>query len=330
LKTITDDLESLDDESDCEPESVSSRSFSLPEDRDHRRLTDTDRQKQDLIEQLGREVSGKAAPPITANVSQTEVTASDSGFGDSTANLKKRSEPVKSDSNEKVIADPFDLKQKSADLGKPSNDSNGANLDPMAVGSTREFSFNRTEAPEAKGNESGAHPAPSTQTRMTDEVLRQVSPKSKVIRKPSATGSRVGSARKRMRSAGVQTTASLRRNARTAKESTFSSNYHEVASKTPMNADDDSDAESAEVIEEKNFFYDPASESQERKYFVYLVSDTSSPYYRKDCIGKIVLPVRTQLTLSELRDELFKQGEDSVRSILKKSKNFRFLTETYR
>ena len=43
-----------------------------------------------------------------------------------------------------------------------------------------------------------------------------------------------------------------------------------------------------------------------------------------------MLPARGQLTLSELRDQLFKQSEDNVKTILKKGKNFRFLTETYR
>lgn len=77
-------------------------------------------------------------------------------------------------------------------------------------------------------------------------------------------------------------------------------------------------------------FYDPESEQQERKYFIYLISDTANPYYKKDCIGKILLPARGLLTLAELRDQLFKQSEDNVKTILKKGKNFRFLTETYR
>lgn len=137
-----------------------------------------------------------------------------------------------------------------------------------------------------------------------------------------------------MKSAGVQTTPSLRRSTPQPrptqnKESTFSNIYTDIASRLDPSEQAEQQA-NMPPIEETDFFYAPDSEQQERKYFIYLISDTSNPYYKKDCIGKILLPARGQLTLSELREQLFKQSEDSVKTILKKGKNFRFLTETYR
>uniref|UniRef100_T1K987 MYND-type domain-containing protein n=2 Tax=Tetranychus urticae TaxID=32264 RepID=T1K987_TETUR len=67
----------------------------------------------------------------------------------------------------------------------------------------------------------------------------------------------------------------------------------------------------------------------ERKYFIYLVTD-ASPYFRKNCIGKISLPARSALTLSQLRDILMKAEDSSLKDVLKKNRSFRFLTETYR
>lgn len=43
----------------------------------------------------------------------------------------------------------------------------------------------------------------------------------------------------------------------------------------------------------------------ERKYFIYLVSDGTNSFYNKNCIGRVVLPPRTRhMTLSDLRDSL--------------------------
>lgn len=294
------------------------------------------------------------------NASETEMTIADSGFGDSSANLIKsqsnlveKNVDILTNQAQTVDPDPFNLKRLSTSSGKLDEEgveenqnataittamTTKSSQDPMVVGSTREFSFNRTEQPEIR-NESGAVPTSSQvignvgkntaqNSPPSQDPLRQVSEKSKIIKKPGSANSRNGSGHRRLKSAGVQTTPSLRRAVRTPKESTFSPNYHEFADKTGI--EEEGDGEGEVTIEEQNFYYDPSTETQERKYFIYLVSDTSSPYYRKDCIGKILLPVRGQLTLAELRDQLFKQSEDSVRNILKKSKNFRFLTETYR
>ncbi|XP_053203268.1 uncharacterized protein LOC128387969 [Panonychus citri] len=76
--------------------------------------------------------------------------------------------------------------------------------------------------------------------------------------------------------------------------------------------------------------YSPNHDTRlERKYFIYLVSD-ANPYFRKNCIGKITLPTKSALTLSQLRDMLMKAEDSSLKDILKKNRSFRFLTETYR
>lgn len=87
-------------------------------------------------------------------------------------------------------------------------------------------------------------------------------------------------------------------------------------------------------LESHPVYSDPFSpghseDPSERRYFIYLVSE-SSPYFRKNCIGKITLPAKSSLTLSELRDYLLKTDDTSLREILRRNKSFRFLTETYR
>lgn len=74
---------------------------------------------------------------------------------------------------------------------------------------------------------------------------------------------------------------------------------------------------------------DENSESDERKYFIYLITE-SNPYFIKNCIGKINLSSRQTLKLSELRELLLKAEDPNIHNILKKHRSFRFLTETYR
>lgn len=73
------------------------------------------------------------------------------------------------------------------------------------------------------------------------------------------------------------------------------------------------------------------ADPEERKYFVYLVSDSSSSYFKKDCIGRLRLPNSSNnWTLFQLRNHLLKSDDEVLRSILKANKSFRFVTETYR
>lgn len=69
----------------------------------------------------------------------------------------------------------------------------------------------------------------------------------------------------------------------------------------------------------------------ERKYFIYLVSDGQNAVFRKDCIGRLVLPPKGQhLTLSDLRSQLLKSDDEELRAMVRANKQFRFVTETYR
>lgn len=75
--------------------------------------------------------------------------------------------------------------------------------------------------------------------------------------------------------------------------------------------------------------YDP--QGGDKSLFVYLISDSSNAGFRKNCIGRVVLPEgERNMTLSQLRNTLLKSEEDSIKSILRKNKSFKFVTETYR
>lgn len=68
----------------------------------------------------------------------------------------------------------------------------------------------------------------------------------------------------------------------------------------------------------------------DKKYFIYIVSDSNNPFYKKTCIGKVVLPPEANPTLADLRSQILKFGDETVRETLRKNKSFRFLSETYR
>lgn len=113
-------------------------------------------------------------------------------------------------------------------------------------GSVKEFSFSQTTRPD-KQNESGA----------VDRQLHELQDSSKTIAKQGSRKGRNGSGKeKRMKSAGVQTTPSLRRSTpqpRPAqnKESTFSAVYTDIASKLDP-TDQDELAVNMQPIEEEN------------------------------------------------------------------------------
>lgn len=329
---------------------------------------DTDsRAKDELIEQLSQQLNKEQVNSADQNLpinddqqnklnnSETELNT-DSGIGDSQANLSNVTQLANlptsthipttqqaaksaaasavatastviaaSNQSSKSTSNPINKQLTKLDsFGSKKISTPPAKDSPsIHIGSVKEFSFSQINRPERQ-NESGA-----------DRQLHELQNSSKAIARQGSRKSRNGSGkRKRLKSAGVQTTPSLRRSTPQPrpiqnKESTFSTVYTDIAYKLDP-SEQAEQAANMEPIEEADFFYSPESELQERKYFIYLISDTSNPYYKKDCIGKILLPARGQLTLAELRDQLFKQSEDSVKTILKKGKNFRFLTETYR
>lgn len=356
-----------------ENDSINSLSMSGDETEDKKKKIDGDdnQAKDELIEQLSQQMikeqtkSAQQNLPINdderhklSNSEQELLTVSDSGIGDSQANLSNianlptnthipntqqasmsvaataanaitstvlgssgpTNNPNKPLHKQLTKLDSFPL-EKTRSSTPPAKDSPANQF-----GSVKEFSFSQTTRPD-KPNESGV---------AVDRQLHELQQNSKVITRQGSKKSRNGSGkRKRMKSAGVQTTPSLRRSTPQArpvqnKESTFSSVYTDIASKLDLSEQDEQVAANLPQIEETDFYYSPESELQERKYFIYLISDTSNPYYKKDCIGKISLPARGQLTLAELREQLFKQSEDNVKTILKKGKGVRFLTETYR
>ena len=112
-------------------------------------------------------------------------------------------------------------------------------------GSVKEFSFSQTTRPD-KQNESGA----------VDRQLHELQESSKTIAKQGSRKGRNGSGKeKRMKSAGVQTTPSLRRSTpqpRPAqnKESTFSTAYTDIASKLDLG--DQDELANMQPIEEEN------------------------------------------------------------------------------
>lgn len=73
------------------------------------------------------------------------------------------------------------------------------------------------------------------------------------------------------------------------------------------------------------------SQEMEQGYFVYLISDSIGSSFRKDCIGRVAIPVgMKQVTLSDLRSLLAKTDDPTLKSMLRNNKAFRFVTETYR
>lgn len=68
-----------------------------------------------------------------------------------------------------------------------------------------------------------------------------------------------------------------------------------------------------------------------RKFFVYLISDSTGAIYKKDCIGRVMIPAESySLSLGQLRHHLLKADDEVLRQTLRANKSFRFVTETYR
>ena len=247
--------------------------------------------KEELIEQLSQQLSQRmnkeqnnvdqnlaADERQPMNNSETELlTVSDSGIGDSQANLSSiahqlptsqhvtstkeaaisaaalatntlASTVLGSGQAAKSIVHKQLAKLDSYPLAKtkvstpPPRDSPAAH----GSGSVKEFSFSQTIRPD-KQNESGA----------VDRQLHELQESSKTIAKQGSRKGRNGSGKeRRMKSAGVQTTPSLRRSTPQPrpvqnKESTFSSVYTDIASKLDQ-TDQDELATNMQPIEEEN------------------------------------------------------------------------------
>ena len=298
-KTINNDIESLDSTGaiNDENDSINSLEMSGDEAAEKRERPDEDKnRKEELIEQLSQRMikeqnnADQTVPMAAAaaaaadeerrhlNNSETELlTVSDSGIGDSAANLSSIAHQLPTSQHvtnakeaaisaaalatntitstvlgagpaARSIAHRQLAKLDSYPLAKtkvstpPQRDSPGGH----GTGSVKEFSFSQTTRPD-KQNESGA----------VDRPLHELQDSSKTIAKHGSRKGRNGSGKeRRMKSAGVQTTPSLRRSTpqpRPAqnKESTFSSVYTEIASKLEP-TDQDELAVSMQPIEEEN------------------------------------------------------------------------------